>query len=374
MHTGHPVRWHTAAIVVSILMALVAVTSPAALATPATPEIEAAQSAATDARAALQRMGDDLEVQIEEYNAITEALDVTRDGIRETRADLTRAEADLAEARATLGRRATNIYKDGGAGVLDVFLGARSFQDFLTRFELAVRISRSDAEVVASVKDAKRRVEATKAMLEQREAEQLALKREAEQRAERIRTDIASQERYVATLDADVRRLMEEEEERQRLLAEERARQAAARAAQYATGGRAAADASELGAGRPEVVAIALQYLGVPYVWGGASPSGFDCSGLTSYCYRQIGVNLPRTSRSQYQTGTHIAPDRLDLLLPGDLVFFAREADPARIHHVGIYVGNGDYIHAPQTGDVVRVASLTERIASRGDYVGASRH
>ncbi|HSQ21540.1 MAG TPA: NlpC/P60 family protein, partial [Coriobacteriia bacterium] len=59
--------------------------------------------------------------------------------------------------------------------------------------------------------------------------------------------------------------------------------------------------------------------------------------------------------------------------IPGDLVFFAYDADPSRVHHVGIYVGIGNYVHAPQTGDVVKVSSLTERIASRGDYVGASR-
>jgi cell wall-associated NlpC family hydrolase len=373
MRTGLAGRFHIAVLAVAMTASLGLRPAMPASATPVTPEIEATQAEAEAARQSLDRMNEDLEIQIEEYNAITEALGVTRESIRQTRADLQRAEADLAEAKATLGRRAANIYKDGGAGVLDVFLGARSFQDFLVRVDLAVRISRADAETVASVKAARARVDAERLALEQREAEQMALKRETESRAARIEADIAAQERYVTTLDAEVKRLISEEEERQRRLAEERAREAAALAAQYASGGRPAADPSELGAGRPEVVAVALQYLGVPYVWGGSTPEGFDCSGLTSYCYRQIGVSLPRTSRSQYQVGTHLAPDRLDLLVPGDLVFFARDADPTRVHHVGIYVGGGNYIHAPQTGDVVRVSSLVERIASKGDYVGASR-
>ena len=212
------------------------------------------------------------------------------------------------------------------------------------------------------------------AKLEQREAEQIALKGEAEARARDIEADITAQERYVASLDQAVRQLIAEEEERQRLLAEERARAAAERAASTpASGGRPADDVAQLGSGHPEVVGIALQYLGVPYVWGGSSPAGFDCSGLTSYCYRQIGISLPRTSASQYRVGRHIAPDRVDLLVPGDLVFFGRNGDPDRVHHVGIYVGDGNYVHAPQTGDVVKVSSLTERISSRGDYVGASR-
>jgi peptidoglycan DL-endopeptidase CwlO len=121
------------------------------------------------------------------------------------------------------------------------------------------------------------------------------------------------------------------------------------------------------------VVAVAKQYLGVPYVWGGTSPSGFDCSGLVQYCYDKIGVSLPRTSREQFKAGAYIPPNRLDLLKPGDLVFFAVNADPDEIHHVGIFAGGDSFIEAPCTGDVVRVSSLTGRIQSRGDYVGACR-
>lgn len=373
MRTGPSARSLNAALAVAMTASLALYPATSAVATPATPEIEATQAEATAAREALDTMNEDLEIQVEEYNAISEALDSTRESIRQTRSDLERAESDLAEAKATLGRRAASIYKDGGASVLDVFVGVRSFQDFLVRVDLAVRINRSDAQAVASVKAARARVEATRLSLSQREAEQLALQRETEARAEQIEADIVAQERYAAALDAETKRLITEEEERQRRLAEERAARAAALAARYATGGRDAADTSELGPGRPEVVAVALQYLGVPYVWGGSTPAGFDCSGLTSYCYRQIGVSLPRTSRSQYQVGKHIPPDRLDMLVPGDLVFFARDADPDRVHHVGIYVGDGNYLHAPQTGDVVRVASLVDRIASKGDYVGASR-
>jgi cell wall-associated NlpC family hydrolase len=116
-----------------------------------------------------------------------------------------------------------------------------------------------------------------------------------------------------------------------------------------------------------------MEYLGVPYVWGGSTPEGFDCSGLTWHVYRRIGVSVPRNSRSQFTVGAYIPPDRMDLLLPGDLVFFGYESNPERIHHVGIFVGGGDYLHAPSTGRPVQVESLTSRIARRGDYVGATR-
>jgi cell wall-associated NlpC family hydrolase len=351
-----------------------AVLSPGiAAATPSTPEIEAKRAEANAAQAELDRMNDELEIQVEEYNAITEALEQTRQEIDVTRVQLEQAKADLAAAQDALARRATNIYKDRGTGVLDVFLGARTFQDFLVRLDLAVRINRSDADTVAAVKEAKAAVETAELALEQREAEQVTLRADAEIRAERIQAEIDKQESYVAALDSQVKRLIADEEERQRKLAEERARQAAAAAAKYGSTGRTAADPSALGSGHPEVVPIALKFLGVPYAWGGASPSGFDCSGLCQYVYKQIGITLPRTSSSQYRVGQHIAPDRLDLLKPGDLVFFGTDGDPNRVHHVGIYVGGGNFVHAPQRGDVVKVSSLTDRIATRGDYVGASR-
>jgi cell wall-associated NlpC family hydrolase len=372
MRTATAPRPLFAAAVVLLCLCMGMAPVPAA-AVPATPEIAAKQTEAAAARAELARMADDLEVQVEEYNAITEALEQTREKIRDTREALERAKADLARANERLSDRARAIYKDGGTGVLDVFLGARSFSDFLVRLDLAVRISRSDAQAVTSVKEAKAAVEQAERALEAREAEQVALRREAKSRAERIEAEIARQRRYVATLDAEVKRLVAEEEARQRRLAEERARRAAARAAASRGSSRSASDPSELGAGHPEVVAIALEYLGTPYVWGGASPAGFDCSGLCQYVYGRIGIALPRTSRSQYQVGAHIPPDRLDLLRPGDLVFFGTDGDPSRVHHVGIYVGDGDFVHAPQSGDVVKVSSLTERIATRGDYVGASR-
>ena len=89
--------------------------------------------------------------------------------------------------------------------------------------------------------------------------------------------------------------------------------------------------------------------------------------------YAQIGISLPRTSREQFHAGAYIPPNRLDLLEPGDLVFFGYNGDPDQIHHVGMYVGGGDFIQAPSAGDVVRISSLTGRIESKGDYVGAAR-
>ena len=376
--TAYPRRLTCLAL--GILLALAVV--PQAAATPATPAISEKQAAAAAAAAELERMNAALEVQVEEYNAISEALEQTAAEIAIAKVELIRAEADLAETREELEGRATSMYKDGGTGMLDVLLGTTSFEDFLVRLDYAVRLGRSNAEMVSSVKQAKADVEATARALEQRRAEQLALQAEASSRAQAIESDVAAQTRFLSQLEDEVRTLIAEEEAHQRALAEERARQAARAAAQAeadkgSTGGDATdrdpTDPGSLKPEHPEVVAIALEYLGVPYVWGGSSPSGFDCSGLTQYCYRQIGITIPRTSQSQYNAGQHIARDRLDVLKPGDLVFFGTDGDDDRVHHVGMYVGDGNYVHAPYTGAVVRVDSLNSRIASKGDYVGASR-
>lgn len=107
--------------------------------------------------------------------------------------------------------------------------------------------------------------------------------------------------------------------------------------------------------GGNRVLQVAKQYLGTPYSYGGSSPSGFDCSGFTSFVYRQLGYNINRVANDQLNNGV---PVNKSELRPGDLVMFKR-AGNSTVHHVGIYAGDGMMIHAPQTGDVVKYTSIT---------------
>lgn len=113
-----------------------------------------------------------------------------------------------------------------------------------------------------------------------------------------------------------------------------------------------------------QVIDTAAKYLGVPYLWGGTTPSGFDCSGFVQYVLRENGINITRTTYTQWDNdGVYVTRNQLQ---PGDLVYFGSSSAP---HHVGMYVGNGMYIHAPSTGDVVKYSSLD----SRSDFCGGKR-
>ena len=114
----------------------------------------------------------------------------------------------------------------------------------------------------------------------------------------------------------------------------------------------------------PRVVHIALRYLGTPYRWAGSSPAGFDCSGFVMYVYGRVGRALPHNSAQLWGRGRYVPRDELQ---PGDVVFFAG------LSHVGIYIGDGRFVHSPHTGDVVKISRLRDGWYS-STYVGARRY
>lgn len=156
--------------------------------------------------------------------------------------------------------------------------------------------------------------------------------------------------------------------EAERAAAEAKAEAERAEAAAKAKNSRAASESSAPASSSKgqSIVNTAKKYLGVPYVWGGTSPRGFDCSGLVQYVCKQNGISLSRTAAEQSKNGKYVSRENLQ---PGDLVFFA---SGSRISHVGIYIGNGNMIHSPQTGDVVKISSINTSYRQR-TYAGACR-
>lgn len=359
--------------IIALSLCLALLTPSVAPAAPTNAKIEATRKKATAARERLDDLSAELEERTEDYLEVAAELDDTRARIRSTERDLEQAGRDLDAAEALLNRRATAIYRSGRLDLLSVLIGSSDFSDMVARLDLMRRVGRTDAAIVSSVKSARAKIATAKVTLENRRAEQVVLRDRAAAKRSAVDEALRQQKAYLGSLDADLKRLIAEESERQAKLAAEAAARAAAAGAGRGDPSRPF-DPAALGEPHPQVVDIARRYVGkTPYVWGGTTPNGFDCSGLVQYCYREIGISVPRTSRTQYRHGSYIPPDRMDALKPGDLVFFGRGGDPNRVHHVGIYAGSGQFIHAPQTGSYVSVSSLIERIQTRGDYVGATR-
>jgi cell wall-associated NlpC family hydrolase len=181
-----------------------------------------------------------------------------------------------------------------------------------------------------------------------------------------IESQLASRRQLLSSIKGQIARIRANEEAQQRQLAAAAQSRLAGGGTSYNGVGVAASTPEGSTVAPPNVhggvVGIAMRYLGVPYRWGGASPSGFDCSGFVMYVFAQMGISLPHSTYSLWNVGVSVSRDQLQ---PGDLVFFSG------LGHMGIYIGGNQFIHAPHTGDVVKISTITGYYASA--YYGARR-
>jgi peptidoglycan DL-endopeptidase CwlO len=341
-------RVSAALLLLTTLLLTVSLTQAAA-----SPTIAAKRAEAKQVALDIQDMQSRLEKQIERYDAVHQQYVDTRTKLRDNKVLLAVAKANLAHAQQLLADSLTNSYKATNQDVVSYLLASHSFNDLVDHMQVLQRSNDANSSLISQIATSKHeivvRTAALKlqtAQLRSAQAEQLAAKH-------RVEAGLHQLEARKARISADIQHRIDQAQARA---------DAAARA--QATGGSGDINipippSSTLGG---QAVAIAMQYLGTPYVWGGASPSGFDCSGFTMYVWGQLGVSLPHNAAAQYGMGTPVPRDALE---PGDLVFFDG------LGHVGLYVGNGAFIHAPHTGDVVKISSLTGWYAD--NYVGARR-
>jgi peptidoglycan DL-endopeptidase CwlO len=352
----------------SLFLAVALLASPSALATPSS--VSSKQAQARDVLAQIQGLDANLERAVDAYNLANQKLAQIERDQRENKFELRLARANLRHAQAALSSRLVAMYTSSGENTsLEVLLGARSIDDLISRLDTVNRVSDQSAQVLKDVKVFQAAVRERRARLQKAHVEQAALVAERQSQKASIEGQLAERQQLLSSIKSEIAQIQAAEQARQaQLAAQARARLATdgVSVLDSAAGAVTSAPSEPTYAPPPGryggVVGIAMQYLGTPYVYGGASPSGFDCSGFVMYVFGQIGVSLPHNAAAQYGYGMPVSRDQLQA---GDLVFFNG------LGHVGIYVGGGSFIHSPHTGDVVKISSISGWYSST--WVGARR-
>jgi peptidoglycan DL-endopeptidase CwlO len=342
-----------------LALAVLPLASPA---TPAPPSIDAKQAEASSVMAQIQELDGNLELVVDSFNSAQVELDQIKAAQKVNEERLEVARASLGSARGTLEARLVELYKNGSPDLVEILLGSSSLDEILDGIDTANRVSDQDAQILREVRKFRKEIKTREAELAKARKRQEQVVAERAARKSEIEATLAQRAQLLASIKDQIAELQAAERRRQaRLAAAAQARLSAPPTTTSAPGTQAptGAPSSQYGG----VVGIAMQYLGIPYRWGGSSPStGFDCSGFTMYVFSRVGVSIPRTVSTQYGAGVPVARSELQ---PGDLVFFNS------LGHVGIYIGGNQFIHSPHTGDVVKISSITGYYSDR--WVGARR-
>ncbi|HEY5837305.1 C40 family peptidase [Streptomyces sp.] len=325
-----------------------------------------AQPSISEVKAKVDALLHQAEVATEKYNGAKERADRQSDTVNRLLAEAARKTQTLNDARRTLGRYAAAQYRTGGDDSTGRYLLSSDPQALADQAHLSDVLGQRQKQAVESYRvqqaaATRQRIEAAKSLatLTARQDTLRAAKADVQRKlgeAQHLLNSLTAQEKArLAALRAkqEAEAKARAAELAARIAAKEKAAQeAAAQAAAAAPTTTASAPAPTGSSQADKAITFARDQLGKPYVWGATGPDSYDCSGLTQAAYKAAGVDLPRTTYDQVNVGARIAESDLR---PGDLVFFYND-----VSHVGLYIGNGEMIHAPYTGTVVKIAPITE--------------
>ncbi|MDK7183998.1 C40 family peptidase [Lacticaseibacillus rhamnosus] len=358
---------------------------------------------AADDKASLQAQNDDLLKQVQAANeksaklnnevsnkvlAIQNAEAKVKDSqakIADFAAQLTKANQEVSKRKSNLKDQLISLQKRAGDSVtgnvyFDFILNSDSLTDLVGRSLTVSKLSQASAEALQAVKDSEAKVKnlkaaqeanqknlvATKSQLESDKAKIDGLKADADKAAADAQQTIDANKEKLAAMAADEAAKAEAAQKAVTAVASSTASASSTSASSSTTASSnslgsskaassqapASAGSSTVSVSGGSIAGNAAKYLGVPYVYGGTSPAGFDCSGLIYYAAKEAGISLPRTSQAQSTLGSYVSVSDLQA---GDLVFWGGVGSA---YHVGVYIGNGQYIHAPEPGQNVTVQSV----------------
>ena len=353
-----------------------------------TPQIRAQQARERSVLARVDQIGRNLQVVEDAAWNAKQRLERVKQSLVRNEYELHVARGNFHAAQKRLMARLYSLYVNGAPSTIDVIAGANSFSQMIDRAESAQVLSNQDAALGQQALSFERSVQQRELQLRKLKQKREDAFAELEAKKRTIQSELGQEKRLLASINTTIQQLQQQEAERERRLraeAQARLRQLAAQRAEAAREAAAPATAlpapaptaqptaspstgvvappvsvpvASAGGGHAAAAQIALRYLGVPYRWGGSSPSGFDCSGLVMYVYAQLGISLPHYTVAQWSSTIPVSSPA-----PGDLVFFNG------LGHVGIYIGGGQFVNAPHTGSVVRIDSMS----SFGSFDGARR-
>jgi cell wall-associated NlpC family hydrolase len=350
-------------VIVSPSQAVPTTTTSVTLSEQVQDQVDALAAEAQAVQADIEELNLQVSENAEAYNQCVADLESVNERLLQLRREVANAQADKKYREDQLAERIRSVYKSGGRDqLLQLLLFADGMEDLYKRFRLVATLADQDRNLVSNLKESTTRLDLLVEAAGNQKREELKLRRQLSEQIVKMQTTIAEREQTLAGLDTRVRAVIEQErqrqkEEQERLRREMEARlQAALEAARnhVLNGGQVYAGKLPLTDDEVlnQVLETAVCYMGIPYVWGGSRPSaGLDCSGFVRYVFKQHGVNLPHYSGYQAQMGI---PVTLAEIQPGDVVAFGYP-----VHHVGIYIGEGLFIHTP--GDYVKIQKLSSR-------------
>ncbi|MEU0227813.1 NlpC/P60 family protein [Streptomyces sp. NPDC006284] len=293
-----------------------------------------------EVKAKVDKLYQEAEQATEKYNGAKEKQEKLQKEISTIQDNVARGQEELNELRDGLGSMASAQYRSGGIDPsLQLFLSADP-DDYLDKASTLDQLSGQQVEALKKIQTKQRDLSQQRSEATEKLKDLASTRTELGKKKKEVQGKLSSAQKLLNSLTAAEKAALQAEEQRSTRSSEREVLSSADGPSGKPASGRAAA-----------AFAAAQSKIGTPYVYGATGPSSFDCSGLTSWAYSQAGVGIPRTSEAQTGAGTRIYSQ--SQLQVGDLVFFFND-----LHHVGLYAGNGQVLHAPRTGTVVRYESM----------------